>query len=99
MIGLGNHEQDHIGGGDKDPSGAGDGFHPKWGNYGSDSGGECGVPMYKRFHMPDDGHAVWWYVNCSLINAEDRKHYLHLVKICKLLLLQISYRAEKIGET
>jgi len=62
MVGVGNHEQDHKSGGSKDPSGApGNGYHPKWGNYGSDSGGECGVPMFYRFHMPDNGNSVWWY--------------------------------------
>lgn len=64
MVGIGNHEQDHLKGGSKDPSGApGEGFHPWWapGSYGVDSGGECGVPMYYRFHMPDNGNAVWWY--------------------------------------
>ncbi len=62
MVVIGNHEQDHLVGGDKDPSHApGEGFHPSWGNYGHDSGGECGVPMYNRFHMPDSGHALWWY--------------------------------------
>lgn len=62
MVGIGNHEQDHESGGSKDPSGApGNGYHPKWGNYGKDSGGECGVPMFYRFHMPDNGNSVWWY--------------------------------------
>ena len=62
MVGIGNHEQDHLKGGSKDPSGApGEGFHPWWsGGWGYDSGGECGVPMYYRFHMPDNGNAVWW---------------------------------------
>ena len=50
MVGIGNHEQDHTVGGEKDPSGAkGEGFHPSWGNYGGDSGGECGVPMFNRY--------------------------------------------------
>ena len=63
MVGVGNHEQDHIFGGSKDPSGApGDGWHPWWGNYLDDSGGECGVPMFYRFHMPDNGNGLWWYV-------------------------------------
>ncbi|XP_068710159.1 uncharacterized protein [Montipora foliosa] len=62
MVGIGNHEQDHLSGGSKDPSGApGEGWHPIWGNFGDDSGGECGVPMYYRFHMPDNGNALWWY--------------------------------------
>ena len=62
MIGIGNHEQEHIVGGEKDPSHApGNGFHPSWGNYGHDSGGECGVPVYNRFHMPENGNQPWWY--------------------------------------
>jgi len=62
MIGIGNHEQDHEHGGERDPSGApGQGFHPPWGNFGHDSGGECGVPMNERFVMPDNGNKVWWY--------------------------------------
>ena len=62
MVGVGNHEQDHLSGGEKDPSGApGEGYHPWWApGYYSDSGGECGVPMFYRFHMPDNGNAVWW---------------------------------------
>ena len=62
MVGIGNHEQEHIVGGEKDPSRApGNGFHPSWGNYGHDSGGECGVPVYNRFHMPESGNQPWWY--------------------------------------
>ena len=62
MISIGNHEQDHLVGGAKDPSHApGEGFHPSWGNFGHDSGGECGVPSYYRFHMPDNGNGIWWY--------------------------------------
>ena len=55
MIGVGNHEYDHTdGGGDgKDPSGVvnPEGFSPEWGNFLTDSGGECGVPTSKRFIM------------------------------------------------
>jgi len=61
MVSIGNHEYDHISGGDKDPSGAGLGFHPSWGNYGDDSQGECSVPMYYRFHMPENGFSLYWY--------------------------------------
>ena len=62
MVSIGNHEQEHIVGGEKDPSHApGNGFHPSWGNYGHDSGGECGVPVYNRFHMPENGNQPWWY--------------------------------------
>ena len=25
------------------------------------SGGECGVPMYNRYHMPDNGNSLFWY--------------------------------------
>lgn len=51
-VGIGNHEYDHVVGGEKDPSKApGQGWHPSWGNYGDDSGGECAVPMVNRFHM------------------------------------------------
>lgn len=64
MIGIGNHEQDYMSNrkGIRDPSGdKADGFHPSWGNYGHDSGGECGVPVLHRFHMPDNGNKIWWY--------------------------------------
>ena len=40
---------------------AGNGFHPSWGNYGNDSNGECAVPVYHRFHMPDNGLALFWF--------------------------------------
>ena len=71
MAGIGNHEQDHLSGGSKDPSGApGEGWHPWWGNFGDDSGGECGVPMYYRFHMPDNGNAVWWYVYWGFLSVK-----------------------------
>ena len=64
MIGIGNHEQNYMSNkkGIRDPSGdRADGFHPSWGNYGHDSGGECGVPVLHRFHMPDNGNKIWWY--------------------------------------
>ena len=63
MVGIGNHEYDHLElGQGKDPSGAaGVGFHPEWGNYGDDSHGECGVPTYNRFTMPGNGNALFWY--------------------------------------
>ena len=62
MIAVGNHEQDHMDKSSKDPSNPeGTGFHPSWGNYGYDSGGECGVPTVSRFHMPENGNRAWWY--------------------------------------
>eukprot|EP01102_Stenamoeba_stenopodia_P002124 TRINITY_DN11893_c0_g1_i1.p1 TRINITY_DN11893_c0_g1~~TRINITY_DN11893_c0_g1_i1.p1 ORF type:complete len:615 (-),score=72.54 TRINITY_DN11893_c0_g1_i1:82-1926(-) len=66
MVDVGNHEYDHLSGGDEDPSGAsGTGFHPSWGNYGDDSLGECGRPYFERFHMPENAdtqsHSPWYY--------------------------------------
>lgn len=59
MIGIGNHEYDYRTGKEKhktnskDPSGADSPYDPDWGNYGNDSGGECGVATARRFIMPD----------------------------------------------
>jgi hypothetical protein len=67
MVGVGNHEYDHLigGSGGKDPSGVEEdhGFMPEWGNFGSDSGGECGVPTSQRFTMPvsNNSNGVFWY--------------------------------------
>ena len=62
MVGVGNHEYDHTSGGEKDPSHvmSPGGYRPHWFNGGTDSGGECSVPVYKRFHMPENGNAVYW---------------------------------------
>ncbi|KAJ0400176.1 hypothetical protein ATCC90586_000783 [Pythium insidiosum] len=70
MVGIGNHEYDYDSGGSKDPSGVeGNGFHPKEGNYGGDSRGECGVPLNKRFIMPDNGNQVfWWSRDIALVH-------------------------------
>ena len=52
MVGVGNHDYDYKGGSpSNDPSGAGKPYTPNWGNYGSDSGGECAVALSKRFDM------------------------------------------------
>ncbi|XP_064391290.1 uncharacterized protein LOC135339098 [Halichondria panicea] len=59
MVSVGNHEQCSTGDNKNNPSG--NSFHPTWGNYRHDSGGECGMPTSKRFHMPDNGNGVWWY--------------------------------------
>jgi hypothetical protein len=74
MVGVGNHEYDHTagGGGGRDPSGVPTphGFMPPWGNFGDDSGGECGVPTARRFTMPASSterggaggsNGVFWY--------------------------------------
>lgn len=42
MVGIGNHEYDYIG----QP------FKPSWSTYGTDSGGECGIPYMSRLPMP-----------------------------------------------
>eukprot|EP01133_Synstelium_polycarpum_P010867 gene10867-12661_t len=41
MVSIGNHEYDFP----QQP------FYPSWSDYGSDSGGECGVPYFARYHM------------------------------------------------
>jgi len=62
MVDVGNHEYDHVSGGDEDPSGAsGTGFHPSWGNYGDDSLGECGRPFFERFHMPENTGLIFCF--------------------------------------
>lgn len=50
MTSIGNHEFDYLG----QP------FKPEWSTYGTDSGGECGVPYVARFAMPylDDSRAL-----------------------------------------
>jgi len=68
MIAVGNHEYDHTEGGQdgKDPSGVNTshGYQPWFTflrKFRNDSGGECGVPVAKRFTMPDNGNGVFWY--------------------------------------
>ncbi|CAB9508582.1 Probable inactive purple acid phosphatase [Seminavis robusta] len=67
MVSIGNHEYDHTdgGGAGKDPSGVPtkDGYKPRWGNFGTDSGGECGVPTARHFFMPHSSgsNGVFWY--------------------------------------
>ena len=48
---AGNHEYDYVSGSDRDPSGDLP-YHPVWGNFGEDSGGECGAMTAGRFNMP-----------------------------------------------
>ena len=69
------HEYDHDQGGEngRDPSGVTTpyGYRPNWGNFGRDSGGECGVPVAQRFRMPQSylrmgnysitSNGVFWY--------------------------------------
>ena len=58
MVSIGNHDQVTAKGLNKDPSGNSSVVHK-----GSlhDSGGECGVPLHLRFHMPENGNHLWWY--------------------------------------
>jgi len=52
MVSIGNHEYDYP----DQP------FKPSWGNYGTDSGGECGVPYNNLFNMPGPvGVNNLWY--------------------------------------
>jgi hypothetical protein len=85
LVGIGNHEYDHTKGGKgKDPSGetSAGGFRPIWGDFFTDSGGECGVPTSKRFYTPPNGNGVFWYsydmgpVHTIMISSEHslKKH-------------------------
>ena len=79
MVGVGNHEYDYTQGGiGRDPSGVNhaSGWIPTWFNGRVDSGGECGVPMFHRYHMPDNGNSVFWYSFDYGTNPYDRE------KIC-----------------
>ncbi len=53
MVQVGNHEAGYSHGAAMDPSGQGGPYQPPWGNYGADSGGECGVMIARVFHMPE----------------------------------------------
>ncbi|RMX63691.1 hypothetical protein DD238_006494 [Peronospora effusa] len=58
-------EYGYTEGGKHDLSGGmlpyGGSFNPSWGNFGADSGGECGVPMHHRWHVPKTGNWIYWY--------------------------------------
>lgn len=74
-LSVGNHEYDWIPDSEKtrrisqvvDASGLSDPYLPDWGNFGSDSRGECGYPLKNRFVMPNSIHsktpslAPFWY--------------------------------------
>jgi acid phosphatase type 7 len=67
MVSIGNHEYDHYHDPNQhDPSGVdgAGGWHPEYATFGPDSHGECGVPMYQRYHMPSEmseGNSLFWY--------------------------------------
>jgi hypothetical protein len=62
MVSIGNHEFDY-------PEQE---WRPDWSNYGDDSNGECGVPYFKRFHMPDQTTSkqsgLWYSFNFGPIH-------------------------------
>lgn len=66
MVTQGNHEYDWHG----QP------FRPSWGEYDSDSGGECGVAFHKRYPFPNVHPNTPWYsfevefVHFSIISQE-----------------------------
>lgn len=67
MVAVGNHEYDYTRGDGSKKDGSGvrtnETFHPSWGGRGFwDEGGECGVPIVKRFASPNNGNSVFWYV-------------------------------------
>ena len=64
MVSLGNHEMDFVSGGERSPTGGGEGgggFHPAGGDLGNDSKGECGVAVAHRFKTPSNGNGAAWY--------------------------------------
>mmetsp|Transcript_26085 Transcript_26085/g.60171 ORF Transcript_26085/g.60171 Transcript_26085/m.60171 type:complete len:546 (+) Transcript_26085:16-1653(+) len=60
MVCIGNHEWDWPG----------HGFQPEWYKYGTDSGGECGVPYDTNFNMPGQGanRNMWYSVDYGAIH-------------------------------
>lgn len=64
-MGIGNHEYAYSGPSDNDLSGVQAPYRPSWGNYGDESGGECGTMTARRFIMPNvragtDNAPFWW---------------------------------------
>ncbi|KAI8466730.1 MAG: metallophosphoesterase [Monoraphidium minutum] len=62
MVQVGNHEYGYDSGSATDPSGAAP-YQPGWGNFGADSGGECGAMVARRFAMPGrrGDNPPFWY--------------------------------------
>ncbi|KAJ0392828.1 hypothetical protein P43SY_009672 [Pythium insidiosum] len=61
MVGVGNHDYCYFNGVEKDPSGPPGAFHPPDAPTDCQSGGECGVPLSRRYVMPATGNGVFWY--------------------------------------
>lgn len=55
---IGNHEYAYEGPADNDPSGVPEPYRPDWGNFGDESGGECGAMFAHHFLMPSPSGAV-----------------------------------------
>ncbi|KAJ9533345.1 hypothetical protein QJQ45_026425 [Haematococcus lacustris] len=78
QVSVGNHEYDFTGSTANDLSGVKDSYHPKWGNFGDDSGGECGAMVARRFSMPSHPsfNSPFWYafdygsVHFTMISTE-----------------------------
>jgi hypothetical protein len=63
-VSIGNHEYDYL----KQP------WKPDWSDFKTDSGGEGGVPVFRRFTMPDDFH-VTPYTPSSFYRDEETIAY------------------------
>ncbi|GLE06142.1 hypothetical protein PINS_up015353 [Pythium insidiosum] len=63
MVGVGNHDYCYYSGAEHDPSRPAGGapFHPPDAPTDCQSGGECGVPLSRRYIMPATGNGVFWY--------------------------------------
>ena len=82
MVAVGNHEYDYTHNyaqSGLDGSGSVAPYQPVWGNFYNDSGGECGVPVAKRFAMPsssNNSNSVFWYsydmgpVHTTVVSSE-----------------------------
>lgn len=60
MFGVGNHDQNYYGNSRKDPSIDKENFRPFPTEYANTSGGECGVPLFYRYKMPENGNPPFW---------------------------------------
>ena len=76
-LSLADHEYDYDGPSHGlDPSGAAQQWRPSWFNGFTDSQGECGVGVDRRFRMPANGNGVFWYsfsvgnVHVAMISSE-----------------------------
>jgi hypothetical protein len=72
MVCIGNHEYDYVG----QP------WKPDWADYGTDSGGECGIPYNSRFMMPGlapESRNLWYsfdYGNIHFVFMSSEHNFL-----------------------